>query len=345
MPELPSLSCPPAVALPGEHRVIPAVATDDPTLLLDAKGAVVEVEGGALQECGFRLDCGPGPVVATVHGDLLVAQEGDGLRCRDVSGVERWGSGIEAEQVCLGLDGSLVWVVERVEPEHIRLHCLDAINGGSVAVSDMMDPFFASITQLDVVAVTTTPGAQQMMLNLGGGQDGIGSWLLTLTQGVGRKEIRATQLFPRQDRALVAWSPSGRRALVWDNDEYRHLSCDWAGVKPAVTVEGNPEVFVEAEGAGFWETFLTEDVALTRSGDDRFWLLDPVTLTLGREFQVEGFPPVPVREVFGNSSDDVMAPFHRAERAGHHLVLTTWAKQDGSQQTAVVDIAEIVAAL
>ena len=338
------VSCSPVAVLPGEHRVIPALA-EDPTLLLDAEGSVSEIVDGAVEERGYRLDCAFGPIVATVHGDLLVAQESDGLRCRDAAGVERWVSALVAEQVCLSPDGSLVWVVERLEPEHIKLHCLDATDGGSVAAVDMMDPFFASITRLDTVVVTTTPGAQQMMLELGGGQDGIGSWLLTLTDGVGRKEIRVTQLFPRQDRVLVAWSPSGRRALVWDNDEYRYLSCDWAGVKPTVTAEGDPEVFAEVEGVGFWQTFLTEDLALVQSGDDRFWSFDPASLTLGRELQVEGFPPVPVREIFGGDGEDTMAPFHRVERAGRHLVLTTWAKQDGSQQTAVVRVADIIAAL
>lgn len=339
------ISCSPVAVLTGEHRVIPAVLTDDRTLLLAADGSVTRVDDG-LEERGHRLDCASGPVVAAVRGDLLVAQESDGLRCRDAeSWAERWVSPLEAEQVCPGLDGSLVWVVERLEPEHVKLHCLDATNGVAVAVADMMDPFFASITQLDVVTVTTTPGAQQMMLNLGGGQDGIGSWLLTLTQGVGRKEVRTTQLFPRQDRALVAWSPSGRRALVWDNDDHRYLSCDWAGVRPTVTAEGDTEIFDEVDGVGFWETFLTEDLALVRSGDGRVWTFDPATLTLGRELQVEGFPLVTAREIFGRDSEYTMSPFHHAGRAGRHLALTTWAGPDGSQQTVVVEVADIVAAL
>lgn len=343
---MPAASCAPVVVLPGVHRVIPAATHDDRTVLLDADGGVGEVVGEGVVELGYRLDLPEGSVVGTLRDELVVVLENDGLRCRDVvSGAERWVSTIDAEQVCLSLDGSLVWVVERLEPEHIKLHCLDSADGSGVAAADMMDPFFASITQLDVVAVTTTPESQQMMLELGGGQDGIGSWLLTLVQGVGEKEIRATQLFPREDRALVAWSPSGRRALLWDNNEYRHLSCDWAGVKPTITAKGDPELFAGLEGAGFWETFLTEELALVRSGDDRLWISDPATLTLEQELRIEGFPPVTTREVLGRDDDETMSPFQRTHRSGPHLVLTTWAKQDGTQQTVVVRVADIVGAL
>lgn len=340
------VSCPPVVVLPGLHTAIPTVAGDDRTLLLDAEGTVREVVDDTLRECGYRLDRPEGEVVATLHRDLLVVAENDGLRCRDISsGEERWVSPLRAEEVCLSQDATLVWVVERLDPEHLALHCLDASDGDTIARGALKDPFFPSVTRLHAVAVTTTPGAQQMMLDLGGGQDGIGSWLLTLTQGVGRKRIRATELFPRQDRALVAWSPSGRRALVWDNDDYRHLSCDWAGVKPVVTVEGDPEVFAEVEGVGFWETFLTEDLALVQSGDARIWGFDPAALTLGRELEVEGFPPVPGREIFDVDTDETYAPFPFRDRSGRHLVLTTWARHDGNRQTVVVRIEDIVAAL
>ena len=106
------VSCSPVAVLPGEHRVIPALA-EDPTLLLDAEGSVSEIVDGAVEERGYRLDCAFGPIVATVHGDLLVAQESDGLRCRDAAGVERWVSALVAEQVCLSPDGSLVWAPRR----------------------------------------------------------------------------------------------------------------------------------------------------------------------------------------------------------------------------------------
>ncbi|RRD49349.1 hypothetical protein [Arachnia propionica] len=334
----PVLSCAPALVLPGDHAAIRTVTDDDRSLLVAPGGTVAEVVAGQLTPLGYAVSRPEGPLHASLRGDVVAVVESDGLRCRNATtGVALWRRTGMIEEVAFTLDASLLWAVERVAPEHIRLLCLATADGAVVAEQDMMDPFFGSTTRLVAPRVTSTPDSEQMVLELGGGQDGIGSWLLTRVNG----DVASTELFPRQERVVTAWSPSGRRALAWDNTEQRYLACDWAGVSPEVTAVGDDDTFDAHEGVGYWETFLTEDLALVQSGDDRLWAFVVDSLRLGPELELDGFPPFPSRRIFGGSSEALMAPFKTVRRCGGQLVLTTWAPLGTEPTTVVVAVATV----
>ncbi|MDR2527546.1 MAG: hypothetical protein LBD04_00810 [Synergistaceae bacterium] len=313
----------------GNYRVIWATLPPARAFVLDEADHVFEIMNDcSLREVGFLRGRSQTwrasrwaalafhPVLERA---VFLTESGIAITVTDFAGNRFWAQDGGVVAVLYASDGNSVWTCEKIDPKQLRLALYHAESGGLIAERPFADELYDSS-----VSLMNLPQGNSVLMELAAGQDGVMVFLLTFDGG-----IQARKLFPGHSHILPAFHPNLDRLLVLENDENLYYAYAWPELsliakqreytKEEWVMEGNSELF-----PGYHMIYLQNDLAVTQSANYRFYLFDPVRMERIEELVIEGFEPVPTREVYPRLDDDTLFStvlcFHRH---GDFLVAAT----------------------
>ena len=195
-------------------------------------------------------------------------------------------------------NGNSVWLCERADKTHLKITLHDANNGTLLSECLFEDTLYESS-----VSFQNLPQGEGVLMQLAAGQDGVSVFLLTFEEG-----IQTRELFPKCCNIMPTFSPDMTRLLTLENDEMLYYTYTWQELEPLAQQRDFTEEEWEDEevSPGYEMLCLSNDLAITQSANYRYYLFDLVKMKRLEEVIIEGFEPLPTREVFPRLDDDTL---------------------------------------
>lgn len=111
--------------------------------------------------------------------------------------------------VLFSRDGGLIWSVDRLDEENLRISLFHSGDGTLAHSLDLEDPFGDSALRLMDI-----PGSGAVTLELAAGQDGISVYELFIQQD----GLCSREMFPQGCYLSPAWHPDGSQLFTLEND-------------------------------------------------------------------------------------------------------------------------------
>ncbi|MFD2877881.1 hypothetical protein ACFTAO_20770 [Paenibacillus rhizoplanae] len=111
--------------------------------------------------------------------------------------------------VLFSRDGGLIWSVDRLDEENLRISVFHSGDGTMAHSLDLEDPFGDSALRLMDI-----PGSDAVTLELAAGQDGISVYELSIQQD----GLCSREMFPQGCYLSPAWHPDGSQLFTLEND-------------------------------------------------------------------------------------------------------------------------------
>ena len=242
----------------------------------------------------------------------------NGMAVSDFNGTILWEYKTPAAALLFSRNGEELWIAEKIDKDTLRVSVCDAYRGMENSVVAMKDPFYDSS-----LILYHAPGT--VLMGLAAGQDGCAIWALDDAEAV----MKHRDVFPHKSFFIPAFHPDGGRLLDLENDEQLFYTYDW----PAATLIARQRDFTEAkwndeEGEalpGFSLVYLKNGQAVVQSASYRFYLFDPEKMARLEELVIDGFEPLPTKEIFPRLEDDesLCSQLVSLERMGDVLIART----------------------
>ncbi|WP_405112701.1 hypothetical protein MHH28_05205 [Paenibacillus sp. FSL K6-1217] len=228
--------------------------------------------------------------------------------------------------VLFSRDGGLIWSVDKLDEEHLRISVFHSGDGTLAHSLDLEDPFGDSMLRLSDI-----PESDAVTLELAAGQNGISVFELSIQED----GLRSREMFPQGCYLAPAWHPDGKQLFTLENDMQVYARFSY----PALELlqeqgphDGDYEDEVEEEDSypGYGMLYLQNGQTITQNSNERFFLFDPAKMERIDEWAFAGYEPVPASVVFPSLDDDPSqySQIQSCERAGSLLMFRTGSLHD-----------------
>jgi hypothetical protein len=226
-------------------------------------------------------------------------------------------------------NGDILWAVEKLNQEHLRLSVFDSISGSLLTRYEMKDELFDSIPSLSDI-----PNSDKMILELGAAQDGVDLFECEF-QG---SSLEVKKIFTNYCFMTPAWLPDGSKMLTLENDENYYALYSYPHYE-LLSEQINDSIVEDDLSHGYNMVYLKNGLAVVEYGEGRYFLFDPVRMEHLEEIVFQGFEPVPAHQLYKSLKDDDDELCSRLTlffRIGNHLAASTWGK-DADQAIIFID--------
>ena len=240
----------------------------------------------------------------------------DGMTVSDFYGNRIWDYKAPVSALVFSRDGEELWIAENTNSNKLFISVVDAKSGMENSANTMEDTLYESSLRL-------CHAPETVLLELAAGQDGIEIRELDATGSAMRHRV----VFPKYCHVMPVFHPDGKRCLTLENDEQLFYSYTWPDASLVAKQRDYIDIDREDEEVypNYSMTYLRNGLAVVQSASMRLYLFDPEKMERLDELVIEGFEPVPIKEVFTNLKDDksLYSPIERLERFGDMLVAKT----------------------